>query len=229
MITPTTTSADVFTAAYDLFAREYLGGPRAVRPEELPARDALLDALRSLHPQWATTLTSVLENDAADTDSAELAFLARMATPAPGRYVPPYASVYLDGGSLWGPTTFKVLTWHQAVGLEWDRGRVGPGGSRIAAPDHVGVELAFLAILSERCVTGNSSSAITDRRQTLLAHLAAWLPRYQKALIEADRAFPPPSTLVDWTDLAQGVVQADLRRQPTKLRAVMNPRPTGEA
>jgi len=39
------------------------------------------------------------------------------------------------------PSTFEILRRLEAEGLSWDPDRAGPGGTRLAAPDHVGVEM----------------------------------------------------------------------------------------
>lgn len=213
-------STDVFTAAYDLLARAYLGGPRAVTAVGLPALSALRSALAATCRLGLPTGLA-LGQDAAfpgRADAAEREFFARLVTPVPGRYVPPYASVYLDSsGRLWGPSTFKVLSWYQEEGLDWDGARPGPGGSRILAPDHVGVEMAFLAVVSARASSGQLGSATLSCLRAVLSHLVAWLPRFHAALAQADATRPgrlsPGAGITHWTALAVQLVGADLRSQ----------------
>jgi len=52
------------------------------------------------------------------------------------------------------PSTFEILRRLEAEGLSWSPDRAGPGGTRLAAPDHVGVEMAFLAVTSARQAGG---------------------------------------------------------------------------
>lgn len=101
--------------------------------------------------------------------------------PQPGRYLPPYASVYLDPHRvLWGRGTRQVERWYQEYGWYWEAGGVW------RAPDHLGIELAFLATLSRVNVEllAGSGTLVTDaiRRNWsgqevfLREHLLAWLP-----------------------------------------------------
>jgi TorA maturation chaperone TorD len=93
--------------------------------------------------------------------------------PVPGRYVPPYASCYLNKpATLWGPSTFKVLEWYEQGGLEWQR------SPNVVAPDHVGVEWAFLAELSEL----SSREALELRRVFIMDHVRKWFPAFMDRL-----------------------------------------------
>ncbi len=202
-------AADVFTATYDLLGRAYLGGPRAVTPDRLPALDALFAALSEVDPRWRSSVESLLAGHAADLRRAHSDFVECLATPVTGRYVPPYASVYLDGGQLWGPSTFQVLSCYEAEGLAWDRARPGPGGCPVRAPDHVGVEMAFLSVASGRPAASRCDTATARRLGTVLAHAAAWLPLFRDAL----RASSTGAGLAGWTAFAAEVVDADLHRR----------------
>ncbi len=201
-------STDVFAAAYDLLGRVYLGGPRAVGRDELPAFNAFIEALGKVDPTWPSSVEALLPGAEVDLDRAQRAYLDCLALPLPGRSVSPYASVYLDGGTLWGRSTFEVLRHYQAEGLSWDRERAGPGGTRLVAPDHVGVEMAFLAVISGRPTGGRTDDARRERLRWFLGHTAAWLPKFAAALGSADRA----GGLGRWTTWAAELVEVDLRR-----------------
>lgn len=207
-----TSSTDVFTAAYDLLARAYLGGPRAVARDELPAFDAFIEAIGKVDPTWPQTVEALRPAADADLERAQKAYLECLALPVPGRSVSPYASVYLDGGTLWGRSTFDVLRHYEAEGLSWDRERAGPGGTRLVAPDHVGVEMAFLAVISGRPTGGRSDLARRERFLWFLDHAAAWLPKLANALGSADRA----AGIGRWTAWAAELVEVDLARRGGK-------------
>ncbi len=107
-----------------------------------------------------------------DPEQHELAlqdFHQSVEVPVPGRYVPPYASCYLDKpATLWGASTHNVLEWYAQGGLEWQR------FSYVTAPDHVGVEWAFVAELSE-----SSLATVHElRRFFITEHLSQWFPLY---------------------------------------------------
>ncbi len=206
-------SVDVYAACYDLLARLYLGGPGALRRELLPPVDPLLDALELADPRWPVGVGELLRchDDPDELGRAESAYLQCVALPIPGRYVPPYASVYLDDGVLWGNSTFEVLRLYEAEGLSWQQNRLLPGGDSmtVRAPDHVGVEFAFLALATNR---RSRKRAGPERRRRLAAflqdHSTRWLPAYRDALAAIDAG----PTLYGWTAWAVELVQSDLDR-----------------
>lgn len=206
---PGTPSTDVFAAGYDLLARVYLGGPQAVRHDELPALGVFLECLGKVDPAWPASVQALLPGADTDLGRAQQAYLECLALPVPGRHVPPYASVYLDGGMLWGPSTLRVLRHCEAEGLSWDPERAGPGGTLLAAPDHVGVEMAFLAVISARPTWGPAGIARLGRLRSFLGHLAAWLPLLSESIGSAGHA----EALGGWTTWATELVSADLRRR----------------
>lgn len=197
-------ATDVFAASYDLLGRFYLGGPLAARRSGLRSIDALLVAVGCVDPVWPQTLESLLPETDLECEAAQRAFLEYVVVPIPGRYVPPYASVYLDGGTLWGPSTFEVLYNYRAEGLSVDNGRIGPGGTVLVAPDHVGVEMAFLTVLSSR----RSDNDRMERVNFFLHHLTAWLPQLAEAYRSSEQ-----DTFARWTTWGAEVILADLKRR----------------
>jgi TorA maturation chaperone TorD len=207
-------AVDVYTAGYDLLARLYLRGPRALNREHLPPVGPLLDALGHADPDWPARVEELLapHDQPAELEQAQRQYVESFVFPIPGRYVPPYASVYLDDGVLWGDSTFKVERLYATEGLAWQRtGSPHPaGGVPVTAPDHIGIEFAFLAV-----VTSHPRRGPTEvRRQQRLAwflgeHLSRWLPAYRDALREA--AAGP--LLEGWTAWAVDVVAADFERR----------------
>jgi TorA maturation chaperone TorD len=207
-------AVDVYTASYDLLARFYLAGPSALRRELLPPVDPLLDAWGHVNPDWPARVEDLLSrhDQPTELERAQSAYLECLVLPVPGRYVPPYASVYLDSGMLWGESTFKVLRLYETEGLSWQRHRPGPAGGTVTvtAPDHVGVEFAFLALATSRSGRGRAG---VERQQRLAAflrdHSTRWLVAFSDALVAAGAG----PVLEGWTDWAADVVQADVRRR----------------
>ena len=72
-----------------------------------------------------------------------------------------YESMYLSG-RLFGPETLAVEKWYRAAGVEVQ-------GSEL--PDHVSIELAFLAHLAGR----NLPNGLTERN-FIIEHAGRWLP-----------------------------------------------------
>lgn len=198
----------VFAASYDLLGRLYLGGPDAVRPSVLPALDSLLVALRDLDPTFPSALSSLLPRTDHESETLQQTFLDHVVAPILGRYTPPYASFYLDGGTLWGPSSFDVLRKYEAEGLTFQAGVLrGPGGTIILAPDHVGVEMAFLAVLASHRPNQRRGAQI----DFFLGHLASWLPQLAAAYRSAEDEIG-----FRWTNWALAIVEADLAlRAPT--------------
>jgi TorA maturation chaperone TorD len=205
---------DVYAASYDLLARFYLDGPVALKADRLPPTGPLLDALRQVDADWPSRLEQLLslQEHPSELDRAESDYVHAFVLPVPGRYVPPYASVYLDDGVLWGESTFKIQRLYAAEGLSWQRTlapRLG-GGLIVTAPDHIGIELAFVAVVTSRPRRGPAEAKRKQRLTWLLAeHLAHWLPAYRDAVVAASAG----EVLEGWTTWAVDVVHADVARR----------------
>jgi TorA maturation chaperone TorD len=205
---------DVYTASYDLLARLYLRGPRALTRAHLPPVEPLLDALCHADPDWPARVEELLarHDQPAELEQAERDYVESFVFPVPGRYVPAYASVYLDDGVLWGDSTLKVQRLYGVEGLAWQQAGSAhaAGGVPVTAPDHVGIEFAFLAVATTRPRRGPAEGKRQQRLAWFLGeHLSRWLPEYRDALREV--AAGP--VLEDWTTWAVDVVAADLARR----------------
>ncbi|MDA8207228.1 MAG: molecular chaperone TorD family protein [Thermaerobacter sp.] len=180
-------SADEMAAGYDYLASAFLYGPVRLDPtvqatwgERVAKRSADLGDL------W-TTVTGALAHEV-DEQRAMVDFHECLEVPLPGRYVAPYASVYLDKPvTLWGPTTWRVLQWYEQGELEWHRFR------HVAAPDHMGVEWAFLAELSADL----RPEANALRRTFIAEHVLRWVPAFLTRLESAARS-PYYPALAHW-------------------------------
>ena len=172
---------------YDYLARIWLDGP--LRPPEAALRAWLADLTpvdARLATRWAE-LVHLLdvpgERAAADEDYHDC-----LVIPQPGRYVPPYASVWLDGAEgLWGPTTARVLACYQQAGLEWTAQQSPEHGrSWVRAPDHLGVECAFVAELAAGTPADGVPAGTADPAAIaagfITGHLRRWVPAYTDEL-----------------------------------------------
>ncbi|MCC7107387.1 MAG: molecular chaperone TorD family protein [Chloroflexi bacterium] len=91
---------------------------------------------------------------------------------------PPYESVYVDDeGALNGPSSSAVLAHFEAAG--WHPSAL----ASVGAPDHLGLELLFLALLEERrqsaLAVGNQGAArgfLEEQGAFLEEHLLRWGP-----------------------------------------------------
>jgi TorA maturation chaperone TorD len=101
--------------------------------------------------------------------------------------VPPYESVYLDeSGMLNAATSGSVLGHYQELGFESDAART------TGAPDHLGLELGFMAHLAARALAAErigqravAESMGAEQRHFLEGHLVRWAPLFGVALAEA--------------------------------------------
>lgn len=80
----------------------------------------------------------------------------------PETVCPPYGSFYLEG-TLMGGSTVKLRDLYAGHGLHTDE-----------MPDHIAVELEFLALLS----MAPKHEGVGESLDFLLAHLRSWTPRF---------------------------------------------------
>ena len=83
---------------------------------------------------------------------------------------PPYGSFYLEG-TLMGPSTIRLKKMYREYGFETDE-----------IPDHIAVELEFLALLS----TLSSHDLVREDYDFLLGHLRQWVPDFFKQVERSD-------------------------------------------
>ena len=158
--------------SYDLLASGFLYGPSQLDEEAQSLWYRYLSRQDSrVRHLWRAVAGALDGKD--QQELAVLDFQQCVESPIPGRYVPPYASCYLDKPiTLWGPTTHKVVEWYEQGGLEWQ------SMPYVTSPDHVGVEWAFLAELTE--VSGFKAQEL--RRSFIANHLSQWFPDYMDHL-----------------------------------------------
>ena len=117
---------------------------------------------------------SSLKPDKTSLDELSLEF-SRLFV-GPGNHVSPYESVHLggDGGALWGPETSAVKRFIEKSGFVFE-------GKHSSLPDHISVELEFMAHLTDLEATawrrGDAEKALNCRRfqkEFLHRHLGRW-------------------------------------------------------
>lgn len=104
--------------------------------------------------------------------------------------VPPYESVYREGWQVFGETTLEVKRRYAEAGYTLDP-------SFTDLPDHVAVELAFMALLAEEEAkaweaqdTAAASAWLARERTFLDDHLSRWLPAFcERLLASTETAF----------------------------------------
>jgi len=109
----------------------------------------------------------------------------------PGKHISPHESVQLKRGSgvLWGPETGIVKRFIGEAGFDYDETYHG-------LPDHISVELEFLAHLTEQQANATESgddarlrSAIGWQHRFISKHLGKWVAIFARK-IKADAVLP---------------------------------------
>ncbi len=81
---------------------------------------------------------------------------------------PPYGSVYLDGGHVWGQSTTAALKMYQAYGLDSMASCQEP-------PDHIGAELEFMAYLTGAALDeAGPHQLVNGQKMFFQQHLGRW-------------------------------------------------------
>ena len=94
----------------------------------------------------------------------------------PSVIAPPYGSTYLSSdGMLYGPSAVSVKEFYQERGVDL----AGEGD----LPDHIVVELEFLALLAEKRETADEELFLND-------HFRTWFPKFKERILgEAQHPF----------------------------------------
>lgn len=163
---------------YDYLARIWLDGPLPLAETALQAWLAALVQVDAGLAERCAGLVRLLDVPAERTAAGE-DYQNCLVVPQTGRYVPPYAAVWLDGArQLWGPATIRVLSCYEQAGLDWTGGSSHQEGRPwVRAPDHLGVECAFVADLAAGMNEVVADPAVLATR-FIVDHLRAWVPAY---------------------------------------------------
>jgi len=104
----------------------------------------------------------------------------------PGKHpVPPFASFYLDGGTVMGPSTIKVRQEY----LKWDLAPIHIGQ---IPDDHIATELTFMSYLASETYLALSKNNNTlywnllkTQKEFSNKHLISWVPEFCSNIISA--------------------------------------------
>lgn len=127
-----------------------------------------------------------LRNEGASLlESLQIEYTRLFINAVPHVIAPPYGSVYLsDDGTLYGPSAVRTKDFYRERGFDLS------GEADI--PDHLSLELEFLALLAEE---GREEEETLFLRQ----HLRPWFPRF-KARVLAEVRHPFYRVLVNLID-----------------------------
>ena len=172
-----------------LLSRLYLECPDAAFIGELANAVHREGNERSGSDDILSALSSSLEQDPAELAADLLPEYTRLLRGILKDYgpPPPYESLY-RGDNLMGDVTVWVTQSYRDAGFEDIYPEAGP-------PDHIGVELRFLALLcfreSEALSSGDEAVATRYREHQcnfIERHLMAWVPALAEKLIAQSRA-----------------------------------------
>lgn len=113
---------------------------------------------------------------------------------------PPYESVYLDSGLLFGPSTQRVADTYRRFRVK---------GQDNEPPDHITLEMDFMRFLCDREVaaweTGNAQVLLEEEEAYLREHLVSWVPFF----CENVRRFDAAGFYAGLADLTEGWISCD--------------------
>src|SRR4030042_84440 len=113
---------------------------------------------------------------------------------------PPYESVYLDSGLLYGPSTQRVADTYRRFRVK---------GQNNEPPDCIALEMDFMRFLCDREVaaweTGNAQELLKEEEAFLREHLASWVPSF----CENVRRFDTGVFYTGLADLTEGWILCD--------------------
>lgn len=144
----------------------------------------LLIVPQSIQWQQLGQFCEDVETRGAEAVAAELLVEYNRLFLGPGTLLcPPYGSIYLDG-TVMGPSTLDVVRRYRGEGLKADASWKEP-------PDHIALEIAFMAALAARYHHAALSSAQPEALTLLRAqhdflsrHLGHWGPQFAEKLAE---------------------------------------------
>lgn len=99
---------------------------------------------------------------------------------------PPYSSIYLNEGLVWGQSTSEVIKLYKSAGLD-----ISIDFHDI--PDHIAAELEFLSYLIleqqrvDRADTGLTGMLASVEKQFLADHFLRWTPSFLSRVVENSR------------------------------------------
>ncbi|MCL4395130.1 MAG: molecular chaperone TorD family protein [Chloroflexi bacterium] len=109
---------------------------------------------------------------------------------------PPFASFYLNGGKLMGAAALAARRAYLAR-------NVRPNADGRIPPDHLALELGFMAFLARE----DAGRGLADSAVFLREHLLTWVPRWSAAVVAAS-AHP---FFVGLANLTRAMLESDAR------------------
>lgn len=173
---PETFLPEMVSEGYQLLARAFLDGPTFSKN---PMHPNWLETVRVWDSEMYYDVCRVFDVLATPRGRirAVIDFRQRLNIPVPGQYIAPYSSVYLDSaGTIWGPSARKVLDWYIQGGMDWNRYRTRRSETVLLAPDHIGLEWAFLSEIESY---PEDPSMRKLAKTFLKTHVHSWLPKFR--------------------------------------------------
>lgn len=132
--------------------------------------------------------------------------------PSSASYVPPFESAIISK-VLWGRETVHCAECYKAVGFDPFCLDIFPPLKEQRVPDHIGLQLAFLAFLAKMGAEwGDEAGAGSWQNlelQFLQEHLMNWVPGYAKAIEKCGETFYVSLTVALTDFLATAVAALD--------------------
>ncbi len=142
-----------------------------------------------------------------------------------GGYVAPYESVFLDermlgnkkvSGLLMGPSAIDVKKWYRQAGMELS-------GSVKEMPDHIGIEIRFMAHLCEKeleAETNGDHELIFKIQDTQLGFLETHLTKWIDPLVEKVQSNTTSTFYIALCEITRLLLQEDfvsLQKEATNI------------
>lgn len=203
-------------ALYSWFASLYLHAPTAQlrEPFKNPQTLSMLTHVFQDEPYRAAIKELAAYIDNASIEDLKVEFNSLFVVPNKRRYVPAYESCFREKhgdemGNLWGETTADVTRYYREAGYE------ATNLQGIFAPDHIGVELAFIAKLCAdelQLIENNNDSEQTKkieelRKSFLREHISKWIEDFSKAV----NALPSAFFYKNFSTLTAHMIHSDLK------------------
>ena len=189
---PLASLADLRQTSYRLLSQAFLypDGARVAALVETAAELAAAgDSLSrfAFFGQWKPLLMRLMGLDRSDETVMQRRYVSLFSVNVTGVPCPPYESVYREaGGRPTGWLTSLVEREYAIAGLS-------PSQGLGELPDHVAMEMEFMAVLCgrereacRRMHLGENEKALRAQKSFLDHHLTVWLPEFSRALAAAD-------------------------------------------
>ncbi|HKZ94248.1 MAG TPA: molecular chaperone TorD family protein [Candidatus Bathyarchaeia archaeon] len=177
-------------ALYSWFAALYLHEPneRLLQPFLNIETTNVLASVFQDEKQQKTLRELAAYVELASVGDLKSEFNALFVVPTKGSYTPPYESCFRENkgkgmGNLWGETTADVAKSYRAAGYE------ATNLQGVFAPDHIGVELAFIAKLCHDILQSFENKDFEQarkreelRKSFLREHISQWIEDFSRAV-----------------------------------------------